>query len=120
MSKKILIVEDEPDIIELLKIVFRDTGYNLTFSRTELEIEYIRELNPDLIVMDVTIRGSLRSGSQICRELKADQQIRNVPVILCSGEYNLKAIANDCGADMYLPKPFDISSLLFHVDKFLS
>ena len=120
MKKKLLVIEDDPDLLELLKIVFRDSGYDVIFSHAELETDYIHVLHPDLILLDVRLKESSRSGSQICRELKSDPKTEKVPVILCSGEYNLPDIAKNCNADMYLAKPYDTIDLLFQVNKYLS
>jgi len=120
MRKRILIIEDEPDMLELLKIVFRDSGYDVIFSETGLDTDYIQVLHPDLILLDVRLKGSSRSGFDICKDLKTNPETVMVPVILCSGEYNLPEIARECRADMYIPKPYNILSLLFQVNKFLS
>jgi DNA-binding response OmpR family regulator len=120
MRKKLLVIEDDPDILELLKIVFRDTGYDVIFSDTELGTDYIRVLHPDLILLDVRLKGSPRSGIQICKDLKSDPKTEKLPVILCSGEYNLPDIAKNCNADMYLAKPYDTIDLMFQVNKYLS
>ena len=118
--KKILIIEDDDDILELLKIVFRDSGYDVIFSKNELEIDYIHLLHPDLILLDVRLKGSTRSGVEICRELKANPVTKMLPVILCSGEHNLPELARASDADMYLSKPYNTLTLLSHVNKYLS
>ncbi|TDE17281.1 response regulator [Dyadobacter psychrotolerans] len=120
MKKKLLIIEDDSDIIELLKIVFRDSGHDVIFSQFDLGDDYIHVLHPDLILLDVRLKGSSRSGSQICTELKSNPETARLPVILCSGEYNIADIARSCNADTYLAKPYNIINLLFQVNKFLS
>lgn len=117
--KKILIVEDDNDMLELLSIVFRDSGYNVTFSDKALEISTIIGLRPDLIILDIRLKGSPVSGSDLCRELKSNPDTKIIPVILASGEYNLAKIAKECNADMFLAKPYDMLSLLLTVDKYL-
>jgi len=118
--KRILVIDDDRDILELLKIVFRDSGHEVIFSETEMGSNDIYVLHPDLILLDVRIKGSSRSGAEICKELKADTKTRNFPVVLCSGEYNLRDIARACEADQYLAKPYDVTSLLTHVNQFIS
>ena len=120
MSKKILIIEDDSDMLELLKIVFRDSGFDVIFSKTQLDTDYIQVIHPDLILLDVRLKGSSRSGFDICKDLKANPQMGSVPVILCSGEYNLPEIAQECHADMYIQKPYDVISLMLQVNKYLS
>lgn len=119
VMKKILIVEDDDDMLELLSIVFRDSGYDVTFSGRSLEIGTIIALQPDLIILDVRLKGSPVSGSDLCREVKSNPQTKVIPVILASGEYNLAKIAKECNADTFLAKPYDMLGLLLTVDKYL-
>ncbi|OJV19782.1 MAG: response regulator [Dyadobacter sp. 50-39] len=120
MKKRILIIDDDHDILELLRIAFRDSGHEVIFSRTAPDVNYISVLHPDLILLDVRINGFPRKGAEICKELKADSKTEKLPVILCSGEYNLRKIAAECNADMYLAKPYDMISLLSQVNTYLS
>jgi two-component system response regulator VicR len=120
VGKRILVIEDDEDILELLKIVFRDSGYDMIFSNTDMDTDYIRVLHPDLVLLDVRLKGASRDGAEICREIKASPAFNSVPVILCSGEYNLAEIARDCHADMYISKPYNFLNLLSQVNRFLS
>jgi two-component system response regulator VicR len=120
MQKRILIIDDDNDILELLKIVFRDSGHDVIFSPVALDTNYISVFHPDLILLDIRINGSARKGAELCRELKSDPKTEKLPVILCSGEYNLREIARECNADMYLAKPYDMMSLLSQVNRYLS
>ncbi|KAA6439775.1 response regulator [Dyadobacter flavalbus] len=119
MKKRILIIEDDQDILELLKIVFRDSGHEAIFSQTALDKDHISVLHPDLILLDVRIKGAAK-GAELCKELKADPKNEKLPIVLCSGEYNLPKIARECNADMYLTKPYDMMVLLFQVNRYLS
>jgi two-component system response regulator VicR len=118
--KRLLIVEDDNDILELLKIVFRSSAYDVVFSSIALEIDAIKNLRPDLILLDVRLKGSVKSGADICRELKASPDTQMLPVILLSAEYNLAEIARESNADMYLAKPYDMLSLLLKIEKYLA
>jgi DNA-binding response OmpR family regulator len=118
--RKILIVEDDNDMLELLKIVFRGSAYDVVFSSIVLENDAIKTVRPDLILLDVRLKGSAKSGADICRELKASPDTQMFPVILVSGEYNLAQIARESNADMYLAKPYDMLSLLLKIEKYLA
>ena len=120
MKKRILIIDDNQDLLELLKIVFLDSGYEVIFLQSVPETNYINTLHPNLILLDVRFNESQREGAELCKNLKADPETAKLPVILCSGGYNLPEIARGCNADMYLEKPYDIVSLLYHVNKYLS
>ena len=118
--KRILIVEDDLDMLELLRIVFRDSGYDMVFSSIAPENDDIKVMQPDLILLDVRLKGASKSGANICAELKASPDTKIFPVILISGEYNLAEIARECKADMFLAKPYKMLSLLLTVNKYLS
>ena len=120
MKKRVLVIDDDRDIVELLKIVFRDSGHEVLFSQIALDLQEINVIHPDLVLLDVRIKGFSRTGADICKELKTHPETKELPVILCSGEYNLAEIARQCKANMYLPKPYDIMGLLFQVNKYLS
>ncbi len=117
--KKILIVEDENDIVELLKIAFRGSDYDVVFYKESLENDEILLINPDLIFLDVRLVGSVKSGADICRELKSNPETMHIPVVLLSGEYHLAAIAAECKADYFIGKPYNLFSLLLKVEQYL-
>jgi DNA-binding response OmpR family regulator len=77
-------------------------------------------IQPDMVLLDVRIIGSPKSGADICREIKSRQGTSQLPVMLISGECDLRTIARECGADAYLAKPFDIYNLLAQVKEYLS
>ncbi|GAA4321705.1 hypothetical protein GCM10023149_21680 [Mucilaginibacter gynuensis] len=117
--KRILIIDDNEDILEILQIVFRDEGYNVVVSNTGDAAEYIHIIHPDLILLDVRIDGYQKRGDEICAEIKARYPYQ-LPVVLISAETNLAVLANECGADFYIRKPFDIYDLVAQVTKFLT
>ncbi|KAA6439776.1 response regulator [Dyadobacter flavalbus] len=117
--KRILIVEDDGDMIELFSIVFRNSGYDVTISNRALEVADIIVLKPNLILLDVTLKGSPMSGAAICRELKSNLATQDIPVILISGEPNLAKMAKLCNANTYLAKPLNMLKLQIMVNKYL-
>ncbi|EHQ26411.1 response regulator receiver domain-containing protein [Mucilaginibacter gracilis] len=120
MGKRILVIDDDEDILEILNIVFQENGYETVISNTGEAAEHIRVIQPDIVLLDVRIVGSVKSGPEICREIKSQLETRHLPVMLVSGESDLAVLAKECGADAYIPKPFDIFDLLSHVKKHLS
>lgn len=117
MAKTILIIDDDEDILEILNIVFQDSGYEVILSRVGLEVDFINVLHPDIVLLDVRIVGCSKSGVDICKDLKANAQTKHVPVILFSAEHDLHTMASACKADSYIAKPFGIDNLLTHVQK---
>ncbi|MGV3762793.1 response regulator [Parapedobacter sp.] len=120
MAKTILIIDDDEDILEMLDIVFQDSGYEVILSKVSLEADFITVLHPDIVLLDVRIVGSPKTGVDICKELKTNAHTKHVPVILFSAEHDLHTIAAACEADSYIAKPFGIDNLLAHVRKQLS
>jgi two-component system response regulator VicR len=119
MSKRILVIDDDEDILEILNIVFQEEGYDVVLSNTGEAAEHIQVIHPDLILLDVRIEGSSKKGNEICAELKQQYNQKKMPIILVSAETDLEMLANECGADFYITKPFDIFQLVDHVKRFM-
>jgi two-component system response regulator VicR len=119
MAKKVLVIDDDEDILEILNIIFQENGYEIVLSNTGEAAGHIRLIQPDLVLLDVRIVGSAKSGPEICKEIKSQQETRHLPVMLVSGETDLAIIAEECGADAYVAKPFDIFDLLAQVKELL-
>ncbi len=116
MVKRILIVEDDLDILEIIEIVLREDNYEVAKSTTGKDIvELINNFEPSLILMDIRL-GEL-DGRQICRELKNGVLCINIPIILMSAHVVSTDIKNEvCAAD-FISKPFDIDDLLARVKR---
>lgn len=117
--KRILIIDDDEDILEIFNIIFRDAGYNVVISNHSETAEHIHEIGPDLVILDIRIGGSDKTGGDICTEIKEKFRDARLPVVLISGETDISAIAKKCGADGYIPKPFDIEDVLKRITQLL-
>lgn len=115
MTKRILIIDDDKDMLEMLSIVFQNSDFEVVLSTTGMGYTQIQLLKPDLILLDVNIQGYETTGDLICKEIKEHPGTEHLPVILISGEYNLASIAEHCHADAYFSKPFDINLLKIKV-----
>jgi DNA-binding response OmpR family regulator len=113
--KKILIVEDDVDILDLLELILRQNGYAVIKINREIPVKEIIGIAPHLIVIDFLL--PYRLGNEICLELKDNKHTKHIPVILYSAANNLKDIANKSRADAYIPKPFDINDFVNLVNK---
>ena len=113
-------IDDDEDILALLNIIFQENGYDIVLSNTGDAAEHIRVIHPDIVLLDVRINGSKKSGAEICREIKANYETKDFPVMLMSAESDLAFIAKECGADSYIAKPFDIFDLLSKVEGYIS
>jgi two-component system alkaline phosphatase synthesis response regulator PhoP len=105
--EKILVVEDEEDILELIKYNLTKEGYQVSTSTTgESAIETARRVVPDLILLDVMLPGM--DGLEVCRLLKRDPVTEKIPIIMLTakGEESDIITGLEIGADDYMPKPF--------------
>jgi CheY-like chemotaxis protein len=104
---RILIAEDEPDIRELVAFTLRFAGHEVTTTSNGEEALYkAAEIFPDLILMDV--RMPKMTGYDACRAMKADPDLRDIPVVFLSAKGQDSEIQTglDAGAEEYLLKPF--------------
>ncbi len=110
MDKKVLILDDDPDILQICTIVLRKKGFTVaTLNNSSNILENVRGCLPDVIIMDNWIPGP--GGIEATRQLKNDPHLRDVPVIFFSANSNVTQLARDAQADYFLQKPFDISEL---------
>ena len=118
---KILIAEDEPDIRELVTFMLRLAGYEVVAaSNGEDAVRTAAREIPDLVIMDV--RMPRMTGYDACRLMKANPDLRHVPVVFLSAKGQESEIQTgiDAGADEYLLKPFSPAELTNRVRGILS
>ncbi len=119
-SNKILIIEDEPDIRELLTVSLGGEGYIVVPAATgEQGLKLARSERPDLVLLDLMLPNL--SGLEICRQLRADPDLVSVPVLMLtatSSEMD-KVVGLEVGADDYVTKPFSPRELLARVKALL-
>lgn len=115
MFKKILAVDDDSDILDVIKIILEDEGYEVkTLTDGKKVFEYINNEVPDLILLDVMLGGL--DGRDICRALKADKLFKGIPIIMISASHNLDNFLLMPGSpNDFLAKPFDINHLISSV-----
>lgn len=112
MSKRILILDDDQDILDVVAYLLTDSGFEVkTLSTGELVKAVISEFHPDLVLIDVMLADM--DGRVICSNLKEDHNTLHIPVILISGTHDLSAsLSQQGGPNDFIPKPFDIDTLL--------
>ena len=118
--RKILIVDDEPDVTELLAYNFKAKGYAVeTLNKPSDSISRVRSFAPDLIILDVMMPGL--SGVQVCRLLRADALLKQIPVIFLTAkaEEADRVLGLEAGADDYICKPFSIREIMLRVQALL-
>lgn len=113
---RILIVEDDYDIVELLELNLIDAGYN-TISATDGKSGFelaVKEM-PDLIILDIML--PVMNGYEVCRMLKQDETVSDIPIIILSAKSQEtdKIVGLELGADDYVTKPFSPKELLARI-----
>ena len=110
MKKRILDVENNLDILELITIVLNEANYVVSAHSSEKNIfEHIISFNPDAILLDI-IKPTLE-GTELCRQIKAAEDTSHIPVIVLSTHTQIHQVKEVC-ADEVVEKPFDIDGLL--------
>lgn len=111
MTKRILIIDDDEDMLEMLNIVFQASDIEVVLSKTGMTGDEIEVVHPDLVLLDVQIKGYSATGDEICKEIKSRPDLDHIPVFLLSSERELGLLAVKCKADGFFSKPFDILKL---------
>jgi DNA-binding response OmpR family regulator len=111
MGQKILVLDDDADILEVISYILIDKGYEVsTLESGENLFNCVWHFQPDLILMDVMLGGM--DGRVLCSELKHCEETSLLPVILISATHDLAGVLRQDGApDDFIAKPFDISLL---------
>jgi DNA-binding response OmpR family regulator len=112
MSKKILIVDDNELIVEVMSYILINSGYEVSsLPNGDHVIEEVKNTHPDLLIIDAIMPGM--DGRDICKILKLNKDTKGLPVIICSSEDNLDAALTQVGApNDVLHKPFDMNALI--------
>ncbi len=118
--KKILIVDDEQDIVESLKFVLEANDYTCYSAYNgEDGLRLAKEIVPDLMILDVMMPKI--NGYKISRLLKFDAKYKNIPILMVTArsQDEDKLIGEETGADEYITKPFEIDELVNKVNRYL-
>src|SRR5262245_24295796 len=118
-SQRILAVDDDPAILDVVAQVLADEGYRvLTAGGGRAAVELAHAHVPGLILLDLMMPEM--NGWQVVAELRASPQTRAIPILLLSARRDTERMANDLGINSYLEKPFDLDELLVRVRRILS
>lgn len=120
MPQRILVVEDEPSVADLIEAVLAGEGYTVAIARDGAQgLMLARDWKPDLILMDIMLPAV--DGTTAIRRLKSDPETADVPIVAMSAGRTLRNQSQELAdADAALAKPFDIDALLAQVEFHLS
>src|SRR3989338_4824607 len=119
-KKRILVVDDEPDIVNIVKKRLVDNGYDVIIAIDGQDaLDKARKENPDLIVLDIMLPKM--NGYNVCGLLKNDARYSKIPIIMFTAraqEEDMK-LAEEVNADAYITKPFDSQALLSKIQELI-
>lgn len=112
-KKKILVVDDEPNIVKLLESILKDEGYEVVIAFDgEEALNKVKETTPDLIILDITLPKV--DGYGVCNILQADEKYKDIPIVFLTARGQVMDIKTgmELGAVSYISKPFNVKVLL--------
>lgn len=118
--KKVLVVDDEPDILRVVSFRLKKSGYDVFIANNgKAALDLISGNKPDLILLD--LRMPVMGGEEVCMIIKNDETLKNIPIILLTASTGEKVSekAKELGMNDYLVKPFDSDILLRKVQKLI-
>lgn len=116
MGHRVTIIEDEKDIVDLVRYNFRKEGFEVSsFLRGKEGLESLRRNPPDLVLLDIMLPDM--DGLELCKQLRSDDRLKNLPVIFLTakGEEIDRVLGLEIGADDYVVKPFSPRELVARV-----
>jgi DNA-binding response OmpR family regulator len=120
-EKKILVVDDEIDLVKTIQFSLELGGYKVLVSYNgEDALNQARKENPDLILLDIMLPKL--DGYKVCRLLKFDEQYKHIPILMMTAKTQEKdkLMGKETGANEYITKPFDIEELMVKIKGYLN
>ncbi len=126
MPKKILLVDDDPDLVDAVSVILESKNYKVTPAYGGIEgLEKAKSEKPDLIVLDVMMPD--KDGYAVCKEIKSDPQLNQIPVILLTAVVShipttryTQQMGLETEADDFINKPFEPEELVEGIEALLS
>ena len=116
MGKRVLLIEDEPNIIEAISFILSRDGWTVhTHEDGETAVQKVTDRPPDMIILDVMLPG--KSGYDILREIRENEVTKNIPVMMLTarGQDKDRDLALRLGANIFMTKPFSNAEIRAHV-----
>lgn len=120
MQDSVLVVEDEPDVVDLLRYNLGRAGFQVLIATSgDQGLDMARKMRPDIIVLDLMLPGM--TGQEVCRALKGDTNTETIPIVMLTakGEPHERVKGLELGADDYVTKPFSPRELVLRIQALL-
>lgn len=117
---KILFVDDEPDLVQLVSLRLQSAGYEVQAAYDgQQALDLVKKSRPNLIILDLMLPKL--DGYKVCRLLKFDERYKSIPILIFTARAQVEDIqrATECGAEAYLTKPFEAAALLGKIKELL-
>jgi DNA-binding response OmpR family regulator len=116
---KVLVIDDDPDVRTVMNVLMTKQGYKVeTAFNREDALSKLEGFQPSVILLDVLLSGT--DGRELCREIKANDDLKSVPVIMVSAHPGAAENINNYGADDFISKPINTQVLLEKLDKLVN
>jgi CheY-like chemotaxis protein len=109
-QKTIMVADDNEGILDVMRLILEENGYKATTTNNGRDLFDLKEPLPDLLFLDIMLSGT--NGSELCTILKSNKKTQHMPILLLSANHTIAEIAENCGANGYLGKPFNIKQML--------
>lgn len=117
--EKILVLDDEPDIGQMIKTLLEYKNYSVTaVQKVNMFEAELKEGNFNLLIIDMLLSGT--DGKEICKAIKQHSETKDIPVIMISAHPSAKEICLSAGADDFISKPFDMHEFVSKVNKLIN
>jgi DNA-binding response OmpR family regulator len=117
-SRKVLIVDDEPNIVTALEFLFRRSGYDVRLAVNGAEaLEQVDAWQPDVVLLDIMM--PVKSGYEVCQKMRERPELARIKIVMLSAKGSEAEINKgmSLGADLYVTKPFSTQELVATVDR---
>ena len=117
-SRKVLIVDDEPNIVTALEFLFRRSGYDVRLATNGAEaLEMVDAFRPDVVLLDVMM--PVKSGYEVCQAMRERPELAGIRIVMLSAKGSEAEVSKglSLGADLYVTKPFSTQELVATIDR---
>ncbi|MGZ3751668.1 MAG: response regulator [Mucilaginibacter sp.] len=117
MKKKVLIIENDRDIRDLVEYILEEEGFDALSMPEPERLTMVLEFGPDVILIDEFVNN--KPGHRLCLKIKQAEELDRIPVIILSTATDIELIVTECKANDYIKKPFDVQEMIDKVMRVL-
>jgi two-component system, OmpR family, phosphate regulon response regulator PhoB len=117
MKKKVLIIENDRDIRDLVEYILEEEGFDALSIPEPERLTVVLEFGPDVILIDEFVNN--KPGHRLCLKIKQAEELDHIPVIILSTAQDIELIVTECKANDYIKKPFDVQEMIDKVMRVL-